>query len=114
MNSQAMTPPRNEPASPSTIVPGTVIGSLPGTRRRAIAPTIRPSKTRAMTYQRTTGLAELLEQPQPRGVVFGVVEHAGVVQLLEQAEVVRGILGRLAGMVVRGRRRLRLRAHARL
>ena len=36
--------------------------------------------------------------------VLGVVDDTGVVQLLEQAEVVRGILGRLAGMVVRRRR----------
>src|SRR5437773_10225475 len=39
-------PPRNEPPSPSPIVPRTPIGSGPGTAQRASAPAARPQTAR--------------------------------------------------------------------
>ena len=47
--------------------------------------------------------AQALEQAHPRRVVLVVVEDARVVELLEQAEVVRRVVGRAVAGVRRGR-----------
>src|SRR5438046_8057967 len=93
---QAITPPTNEPARPSPIVARIPIGSGPGSASRASAPTIRPQKARKRMNQSTMSGPQTLEQARPRGAVLLVVEDARVVELLEQPEVVRRVLRRVA------------------
>src|SRR5260221_11005742 len=57
--------------------------------------------------------AQPLEEPEARVVVLVVLEHAAVVELLKQAQIVRRVLGRIARFTGRSdttrSRRARLR-----
>jgi len=93
----------NEPASPSAIVIQMLIGSGPGSASRARAPTINPQIARKMISP-SIGLLlrpEAVQQTPTGGFVLGILEDARVVELLEQAQVVRRVLGRVAPVDVR-------------
>src|SRR5829696_1943090 len=66
----------NEPARPTAIVCGIVIGSLPGSARRANAPTIRPCSARMrMKTMRLTAASLPARHTDTRGA--GAVALAG-------------------------------------
>ena len=72
------------------------IGSGPGEREPREPADDRPQSASTIRYQSTSASApQPLEQARAGGAVLVVVEHARVVELLEQAEEVRGVLGRL-------------------
>src|SRR5438477_2483640 len=99
---QAIAPPTNDPARPSPIVARIPIGSGPGSASRASAPTISPSSARTRRNQSTMSdslRSQAFEQPRSRRRVLLVVEDARVMELLEQTEVVRGVVRRRVACV---------------
>src|SRR4051794_37509601 len=89
----------NEPASPRAIVIQMLIGSGPGSASRASAPMISPQRTRKISSESIGAVlrAQPVEQTHTGRLVLGVVEDAPVVQLLEEAEEMCRILGRVLG-----------------
>src|SRR3954463_12671546 len=92
-----MRAPRNEPPRPRPIVIGMLIGSGPGRASRASAPMMRPLMIRPMIRPSMTPFlrSQALEQTRPRARVLVFAEDAVVVELVEQPDVMRGVLGRV-------------------